>query len=61
MKRLLRKWLKRKVLKYTHGDLTRQTFEEIYREPIWIWKDCLFALKCNDATWQLHYKWLNKD
>lgn len=44
MKRLLRKWLKRQIIK-AYGDIDQQTFDWIYNGPISTWKDKLFCIK----------------
>lgn len=63
MKRLLRKWLKRQVIKRTHVPIEPAFFEWIYDSPISTWKDILFCLKhvkyYDEAKYV--YDWLSND
>lgn len=64
MKRLLRKWLKRKLIKieikYKRYHAT-SNFEWIYNSPIHTWRDKLLIVKAHDDLFEMHYSWLNND
>lgn len=64
MKRLLRKWLKRKLIKIEikhKNSRATNHFEWIYDSPIQTWRDKLLIVKAYEDLCDKHYEWLNSD
>lgn len=57
MKRLLRKWLKRRVVEL-HNPFEQQIFEWIYESSIFTWKDKLFCAQNCPDFYEQTYDWL---
>lgn len=57
IKRLLRKWLRRKVIQYTSA-FWSGTFDWIYDSPLSTWRDKLMCLRTNPDDAKLAYRWL---
>lgn len=61
MKKLLRKWLKRQIIKKATGMPEQQIFEWIYDSPLPTWRDKLFCLKYANDRAKYAYTFLTND
>jgi len=57
MKKILRKWLKRRIIKL-HNPLGQQIFKWIYGSPVTTWKDKLLCVKYDPDLYKETYDWL---
>jgi len=64
MKRFLKKWLKRRLIKIaieTKKPISTHLFEWIYNSPIYTWRDKLLIARIANDLWEEYYCWLNRD
>jgi len=57
MKRLFRKWLKRRILCIS-PEYRQEIFEWIYNSPISTWKERLFCVRVSLDFYKKYYDWL---
>lgn len=62
MKKLLRKWLKRQIIK-AHANSVHETFEWIYNSPMSTWRDRLFCVRNQPyfGNSKRYYDWLTSN
>lgn len=58
MKKILRKWLKRQIIK-AHAMPEQLAYEWIYNSPLSTWRDKLFCMRMYPNRWKEVYSFLS--